>query len=41
MKALFYALLSNTSAIEYAGAPTYLRSTFQRGVKHLPIRWRR
>jgi hypothetical protein len=27
--------------IEYAGAPTYLRSTFQRGVKHLPIRWRR
>ncbi len=29
-----------TSAIEYAGRPTYLRSTFQRGVKHLPIRWR-
>jgi cytochrome P450 len=41
MKALFYALLIHTSAIEYAGAPTYLRSTFQRGVKHLPIRWRR
>jgi cytochrome P450 len=41
MKALFAALLSRTSTIEYAGTPTYLRSTFQRGVKHLPIRWRR
>jgi cytochrome P450 len=40
MKALFTELLSRTSAIEYAGQPTYLRSTFQRGVKHLPIRWR-
>ena len=41
MKALFTELLTRTSAIEYAGRPTYLRSTFQRGVKHLPIRWRR
>jgi cytochrome P450 len=39
MKALFTELLTRTSAIEYAGRPTYLRSTFQRGVKHLPIRW--
>jgi cytochrome P450 len=41
MKALFTELLTRTSAIEFAGEPTYLRSTFQRGVKHLPIRWRR
>jgi cytochrome P450 len=41
MKALFTELLASTSVVEYAGAPTYLRSTFQRGVKHLPIRWRR
>ncbi len=41
MKALFAELLARTSVIEYAGQPTYLRSTFQRGVKHLPIRWRR
>jgi cytochrome P450 len=40
MKALFAELLTRTAAIEYAGRPTYLRSTFQRGVKHLPIRWR-
>jgi cytochrome P450 len=39
MKALFTELLTRTAAIEYAGRPTYLRSTFQRGVKHLPIRW--
>jgi cytochrome P450 len=41
MKALFAEILVRTSMIEYAGPPTYLRSTFQRGVKHLPIRWRR
>ncbi len=41
MTALFAELLAHTSVIEYAGQPTYLRSTFQRGVKHLPIRWRR
>jgi cytochrome P450 len=41
MKALFAELLAHTTVIEYAGQPTYLRSTFQRGVKHLPIRWRR
>ncbi len=39
MKALFAELLARTSRIEYAGTPTFLRSTFQRGVKHLPIRW--
>jgi cytochrome P450 len=39
MKALFSELLTRTSTIEYAGQPAYLRSTFQRGVKHLPIRW--
>jgi cytochrome P450 len=41
MRALFAELLARTSAIEYAGAPDLLRSTFQRGVKRLPIRWRR
>jgi cytochrome P450 len=41
MKALFAELLARTSVIEYGGEPTLLRSTFQRGVKHLPIRWRR
>jgi len=41
MKALFAELLARTSRIEYAGRPTYLRSTFQRGVKHLPVRWSR
>jgi cytochrome P450 len=41
MKALFAEILARTSMIEYGGSPTFLRSTFQRGVKHLPIRWRR
>jgi cytochrome P450 len=41
MKALFAELLTRTSVIGYAGQSTYLRSTFQRGVKHLPIHWRR
>jgi cytochrome P450 len=40
MRALFSALLARTSSIEYAGQPAYLRSSFQRGVKRLPIRWR-
>jgi cytochrome P450 len=41
LRALFSALLARTSSIGYAGEPAYLRSTFQRGVKRLPIRWRR
>jgi cytochrome P450 len=41
MRALFAELLGRTAAIGYAGPPAYLRSTFQRGVKRLPIRWRR
>jgi cytochrome P450 len=41
VRALFAELLARTSSIEYAGPPALLRSTFQRGVKRLPIRWRR
>ncbi|MFC0506517.1 cytochrome P450 [Micromonospora costi] len=41
LRALFEALLARTSSITYAGTPTYLRSAFQRGVKRLPIHWRR
>jgi cytochrome P450 len=40
MRALFGELLRRTSWIDAAGAPAYLRSNFQRGVKRLPIRWR-
>ncbi|RNL98770.1 MULTISPECIES: cytochrome P450 [Micromonospora] len=41
LRALFEALLARTSTLTYAGRPAYLRSNFQRGVKRLPIRWRR
>jgi cytochrome P450 len=41
MRALFAELLTRTSSIGYAGPPAYLRSNFQRGVKRLPISWRR
>lgn len=41
LRALFEALLANTASITYAGPPAYLRSNFQRGVKRLPIHWRR
>ncbi|MGW4498756.1 cytochrome P450 [Micromonospora sp. NPDC004336] len=41
VRALFEALLERTADIAYAGPPEYLRSNFQRGVKRLPIRWRR
>jgi cytochrome P450 len=41
MRALFEELLARTRSIEYAGQPVYLRSNFQRGVKRLPISWRR
>jgi cytochrome P450 len=39
MRALFGAVLAHTSALTYAGQPSYLRSNFQRGVKRLPISW--
>jgi cytochrome P450 len=41
MRRLFEELLRRTSVITYAGEPAYLQSTFQRGVKHLPVHWRR
>jgi cytochrome P450 len=41
MRALFAELLARTGWLEAAGEPEYLRSSFQRGVKHLPIRWSR
>ncbi|SBT43114.1 cytochrome P450 [Micromonospora auratinigra] len=41
LRALLAALLSRTTELGYAGRPTYLRSNFQRGVKRLPVRWRR
>jgi cytochrome P450 len=39
MRALFDEVLARTSALTYAGQPSYLRSNFQRGVKRLPVRW--
>jgi cytochrome P450 len=39
MRALFAEVLARTSALRYAGEPSYLRSNFQRGVKQLPISW--
>jgi cytochrome P450 len=39
MRALFDEVLARTSALGYAGEPSYLRSNFQRGVKRLPIAW--
>jgi cytochrome P450 len=39
MRALFGHLLARTARIEPDGPPALLRSTFQRGVKRLPIRW--
>jgi cytochrome P450 len=38
--ALFTEVLGRTSALAYAGQPSYLRSNFQRGVKRLPVAWR-
>ena len=37
MRALFGELLGRTSWIEPAGPPVLLRSSYQRGVKHLPV----
>jgi len=39
MRALFGQLLSRTTSLEPAGEPALLRSSFQRGVKRLPVRW--
>jgi len=39
MRALFTEVLARTSALSYAGEPSYLRSNFQRGVKRLPVAW--
>ena len=39
MQALFGELLSRTRSLELEGTPALLRSTFQRGVKRLPLRW--
>ncbi|MGH3498116.1 MAG: cytochrome P450 [Nocardioidaceae bacterium] len=41
MRALFSALLARTSWIESAGEPALLQSSFQRGIKRLPIHWTR
>ncbi len=40
MRAMFDAVLDQLGHIELAGEPVRLRSNFQHGVKHLPIRWR-
>jgi cytochrome P450 len=39
MRALFDEVLARTSAVRYAGQPSFLRSNFQRGVKRLPFSW--
>lgn len=39
MRAMFGELVRRTSWIEPAGEPVPLRSSFQRGVKRLPVRW--
>lgn len=40
LRALFTALLDVLGEVEPAGDPVRLRSNFQNGIKHLPIRWR-
>ena len=39
MRALFGELLRRTGILELDGEPALLRSSFQRGVKRLPLRW--
>lgn len=39
MRAMFTQLLRRTAWLEAAGEPALLRSSFQRGVKRLPMRW--
>ena len=40
MKAVLRHLSTRVERIALAGAPTFLRSNFQRGVKSLPIQWK-
>jgi cytochrome P450 len=39
MRALFGELLRRTSVLQLEAPPALLRSSFQRGVKRLPVRW--
>ncbi|HEY3606546.1 MAG TPA: cytochrome P450 [Pseudonocardiaceae bacterium] len=39
MRAMFDAVLDQLGDVELAGEPVRLRSNFQHGVKHRPIRW--
>ena len=39
MGAMFTAVLDVWGEIEPNGEPTRLRSNFQNGIKHLPVRW--
>ncbi len=39
MRTMFTELLRRTTWLEAAGEPALLRSSFQRGIKRLPIRW--
>lgn len=39
VRALFGELLRRTDVLEADGPPALLRSSFQRGVKRLPLRW--
>jgi cytochrome P450 len=41
MRALLTEVMTRTSTLTAAGEPSYLRSNFQRGVKHLPLAWAR
>jgi cytochrome P450 len=40
LRAMFAAVLDLLGEVELSGAPQRLRSNFQNGIKHLPIRWR-
>ncbi|MEU1629987.1 cytochrome P450 [Streptomyces sp. NPDC020096] len=40
MREMFAAVLDRLGEVELAGEPRRLRSNFQNGVKHLPVRWR-
>jgi len=39
MRALFRAVLRHLGEVRPAGDPVRLRSNFQNGIKHLPVRW--
>jgi cytochrome P450 len=40
LRAMFEAVLARFGEVELAGEPERLRSNFQNGIKHLPVRWR-